>query len=522
MASCVQKILRVQASRKRKMTAPTYYPPQEEVVKSPTPMNTSWQNYYANIAKVEPSDVQQPSKTSSEPSVVNGPLVGEKPTEVVTAAPTSEESLPLHESAKWRYPVIVADAADVNERDSRLRTPLHWVLVTHNKTAEQKMSDVIMLLEARAEIDTQDDQGKTPLILAIESVLEDIACLLLDRGADPNVPDSRYWTPLHHSVKMLSSRLVEKLLANGTGRTPLFLAANNGSDSATRMLLHLHADSTLADVDDKTPLRAAHEKGFDSVVKVFEEHKATKTNATSGLLTPPVKLRRLKHSPPMDATKVVAKQHSSSGIKLPKPVDYKPTYTSRPYMLPEAAYFHHMTGRQQWHAPQQGSTANTPHAPNNNAWAAQSPHHHHTGLSPMFSSWLPMRDDRAPAFFMQMPNSTPAARPAPPATFHALPQDARGVAAGSAPQCASPQETSCANKPAPNGPQQIAPAAIEKNDIETSVAPQSSVMLTPPSESKRCSSSSAVKPEPKRDGGSEVLDEFFTQHPYNVTQLLSL
>ncbi|KAH7725592.1 hypothetical protein AAVH_06772, partial [Aphelenchoides avenae] len=62
----------------------------------------------------------------------------------------------------------------------------------------------------------------------------------------------------------------------------------------------------------------------------------------------------------------------------------------------------------------------------------------------------------------------------------------------------------------------------EKNDFETPVVPQSSVMLTPPSESKRRGSSSDVKPEPEHDGGSEVLDEFFAQHPYNVTQLLSL
>ncbi|KAH7695066.1 notch-like transmembrane receptor, partial [Aphelenchoides avenae] len=444
--------------------------------------------------------------------------------------------------------------------------------------------------------------GKTPLILAIESVLEDIACLLLDRGADPNVPDSRYWTPLHHSVKMLSSRLVEKLLANGTvdieattdegetpllicaregkpaalyiapillkrkanpdgvgdiwlhsnrkrtplhwaaelnnelmvkalvesganrnaqdadGRTPLFLAANNGSDSATRMLLLLHADSTIADVDDKTPLRAAHEKCFDSVVKVFEEHKATKTNTASGLPKPPQKCRRLKQSPPMYATKVVAKQHSSSAIKLPNPIAYQPAYASHPYMPPAAAYgvdFHNMARHQQWNASQQGSTVSMPHAPNNNAWATQSPHHQHTGLSPMFLSWLPMRDER-PTRLLH------AARPAPPATFHASPQDARGVPVGSAPQGASPQMTSCADKPAPNGPQQTPPAAVEKNDFETLVAPQSSVMLTPPSESKRRRSSGAVKPEPKHDGGTEVLDEFFAQHPYNVTQLLSL
>ncbi|KAH7715441.1 hypothetical protein AAVH_17147 [Aphelenchoides avenae] len=150
-------IVRVHASRKRKMTAPTYFPPQEEVVKSPTSVNTSWQLYYASRAKVEPFDVQQPTIKSPEPNVVNGPFNGEKPDELVTAAPTSEESLPLHESAKWRYPVIITDAARLNERDARLRTPLHWVLVTHHKTAEQKMSDVMVLLEAGAEINAQDD-----------------------------------------------------------------------------------------------------------------------------------------------------------------------------------------------------------------------------------------------------------------------------------------------------------------------------------------------------------------------------
>ncbi|KAH7725590.1 hypothetical protein AAVH_06770 [Aphelenchoides avenae] len=158
MASCVQKILRVQASRKRKMTAPTYYPPQEEVVKNPTPMNTNWQNCYASRAQSEPFEMQQSSKTSSEPSVVNSPFVGDKPKELATAAAPSEESLPLHECAKWRYPLNVTDASEVNQCDARHRTPLHWVVVTHHKTAEQKMSDVTVLLAAGAEINAQDDR----------------------------------------------------------------------------------------------------------------------------------------------------------------------------------------------------------------------------------------------------------------------------------------------------------------------------------------------------------------------------
>ena len=47
------------------------------------------------------------------------------------------------------------------------------------------------------DINPADKEGFTPLNLAVGNDQSDVLLHLLQRGADPNRPDERGWTPLH-------------------------------------------------------------------------------------------------------------------------------------------------------------------------------------------------------------------------------------------------------------------------------------------------------------------------------------
>ena len=47
------------------------------------------------------------------------------------------------------------------------------------------------------DINPADKEGFTPLNLAVGNDQSDVLLHLLERGADPNRPDERGWTPLH-------------------------------------------------------------------------------------------------------------------------------------------------------------------------------------------------------------------------------------------------------------------------------------------------------------------------------------
>ena len=53
-----------------------------------------------------------------------------------------------------------------------------------------------------APISIEDPDGTTALILAIINAHYDVAALLLEKGADPNVADSTGMTPLYAAVDM--------------------------------------------------------------------------------------------------------------------------------------------------------------------------------------------------------------------------------------------------------------------------------------------------------------------------------
>src|SRR5689334_23283956 len=84
--------------------------------------------------------------------------------------------------------LLLKAGADVNARNGRGSTPLHWAVSDVGKTR--------LLLEKGAAINSQTDSGRTPLYLAAsQSDHDSVLRLLLDKGADPNLATLNGRTP---------------------------------------------------------------------------------------------------------------------------------------------------------------------------------------------------------------------------------------------------------------------------------------------------------------------------------------
>src|SRR5215510_3296569 len=90
------------------------------------------------------------------------------------------------------------------------------------------------------QINSVDEDGRTPLMHAVLSEKGDAALVksLVDRGADPNLPDKEQrWTTLHFAARDQKEEIVRALLDSGAnvnvsnvfGNTPLLEALTHSS-----------------------------------------------------------------------------------------------------------------------------------------------------------------------------------------------------------------------------------------------------------------------------------------------------
>ena len=134
------------------------------------------------------------------------------------------------------------------------------------------------------DINIQDNLGRTALIWAIRYVHIDIVRLLLDKGADPNIPDEFRKTPLIWAslgdghieiVKLLLDRGVDINIVSKYGQSALAYASYFGNTDIVKLLLDKGADPNIVDNDGKTALMNAIDNGNTDIVKLLKKHIAT-------------------------------------------------------------------------------------------------------------------------------------------------------------------------------------------------------------------------------------------------------
>jgi ankyrin repeat protein len=172
------------------------------------------------------------------PSVAEGPQ--NVPFLAQGATGTPEE---LHEAAMngdTEKIIMILDANPhfVNRRNKEGRTALTIAAcMGYEEVAE-------LLLTRGADVNTTDDKGRSPLLWAAGFNRVPVAALLLDWGAKVNARDRSGTTPLHWAAwggfadmtKLLIEKRAEINPRDSAGRTPIFYAAQQGHREVEEIL----------------------------------------------------------------------------------------------------------------------------------------------------------------------------------------------------------------------------------------------------------------------------------------------
>ncbi|KAF5621589.1 ankyrin repeat-containing protein, partial [Fusarium sp. NRRL 25303] len=161
-----------------------------------------------------------------------------------------------------------------------------------------KVKDKVNLNARLPRDDQKNECGRTALIIAPCINLEkegsdSLFNLLLEHGADPNVPCAKHGnTPLSKAAAKGHVQAIEKLLefnadpniASEHGHTPLSRGAMNGHALAVRKLLESNADPNHQDHEGETALHSCSSKGHVSCI----EELVTRGASLNSLMYPDV------------------------------------------------------------------------------------------------------------------------------------------------------------------------------------------------------------------------------------------
>lgn len=136
---------------------------------------------------------------------------------------------------------LLASGSDPNVTDEEGWTALMWAAQLN----DTEMASA--LIEAGADLDfVEFSYEETALTIALYNGSTDLAALLLEKGANPNLQDSSGWTPL-------------------------MTAATYGNYEATQLLLDAGANPALTDDSEMTAADYALENGYDDIAALLQE-----------------------------------------------------------------------------------------------------------------------------------------------------------------------------------------------------------------------------------------------------------
>jgi ankyrin repeat protein/cytochrome c553 len=188
-------------------------------------------------------------------------------------------STPLHHAAGFgslaTMKLLLDKGADVNAKNKRKSTPLHWAIPSEAK--------VRMLLEQGAAVNARQVDGRTPLYNAASAAAAaSILKILLEKGADPNLATANGQTPLMTAAGRGDAEVMRLLIAkkadvnarNGAGATALMAAAASGNPRTVELLLELGADANVLTKKNESALANAATTGVEESVRLLLDRGA--------------------------------------------------------------------------------------------------------------------------------------------------------------------------------------------------------------------------------------------------------
>jgi ankyrin repeat protein len=200
---------------------------------------------------------------------------GKKIIPYLLAAGAQVSSRALERAARFnRYKNVRLLLTNINKtQESDL---LHWIGQATNRP------DMIKLLvkDRVLPVNTQDNEGRTPLHKVAWNDNLYFARWLIAHGAYIDRATHNGWTPLHFAAANNARNIINILLTAGAnvdlktdeGETPLHIAARNNRQGAVEMLLAAGADINSQSNNGDTPLHKA--RYFDHIVAILFNAKA--------------------------------------------------------------------------------------------------------------------------------------------------------------------------------------------------------------------------------------------------------
>lgn len=140
---------------------------------------------------------------------------------------------------------------------------------------EHQLQVLRMLLDAGGDVNSVDDKGRTPLMMAAETNNAEIVDLLLKNKADPNIKNQDGNTALHVAAQKGNHSIIQVLLLQGktdphilnkTDRTPLQVAVQNKQIDVVKIILNNVSNSPAKEADSTVALMLAAEAGYAPMI----------------------------------------------------------------------------------------------------------------------------------------------------------------------------------------------------------------------------------------------------------------
>ncbi|MEJ1098086.1 MULTISPECIES: ankyrin repeat domain-containing protein [unclassified Pseudoxanthomonas] len=151
--------------------------------------------------------------------------------------------------------------------------------------AAARVGDIAGAMSAVAEgaaIDTRDERGSTPLILASYYGHDALVKALLVAGASPNIGDAQRGNTALMGALFRGEDAVARILLddartlvdqrNHAGQTAVMFAALFGRTAMIEALAARGADFSLADAQGETAEGLAHKQGNDAVMEILAKY----------------------------------------------------------------------------------------------------------------------------------------------------------------------------------------------------------------------------------------------------------